>query len=79
MRPGLLYFVAIDAYVRLLVLLINGERRALAALFDGWAGAVSSTLFESASQPVKLSPCMLLPLWPWMLVCACYGCSCLLA
>ena len=31
MRPGLLYFVAIDAYVRLLVLLINGERRALAA------------------------------------------------
>ena len=32
MRPGLLYFVAIDAYVRLLVLLINGEHKALAAV-----------------------------------------------
>ena len=41
MRPGLLYFVAIDAYVRLLVLLINGEHRALVALFDGFAGADS--------------------------------------
>ena len=41
MRPGLLYFVAIDAYVRLLVLLINGERGALATSFLGLAGAVS--------------------------------------
>ena len=74
MRPGLLYFVAIDAYVRLLVLLINGERRALAALFGALAGAVSRTQCESASHPVKLSPCMLSPVWPWWLAIPAHAC-----
>lgn len=29
MRPGLLYFVAVDAYVRLLTMLITGASRCL--------------------------------------------------